>query len=97
MVPSPNSDDPFAPHEETTPVDVTVVGKPGDAALPALHRAALGLDDPRAIVSVSPPGARYPDIGAPAIYLCTDNACSTPIKDPARFTASAAKFLATVP
>jgi hypothetical protein len=55
-----------------TPVDVTVVGNPGDPALAALHRAALGLDDPRTILSVSPPGARYPDIGAAAVYLCTD-------------------------
>ena len=80
-----------------TPVDVTVVGKHGDPAVMALHRAALALDDPRTILSISPPGARYPDIGAPAVYLCTDNSCSSPIKDPAKLAASAAKFLATVP
>ena len=80
-----------------TPVDVTVVGKRGDPAVMALHRAALALDDPRTIVSISPTGARYPDIGAPAVYLCTDNSCSTPIKDPAKLTVSAANFLATVP
>jgi uncharacterized protein YyaL (SSP411 family) len=80
-----------------TPVDVTVVGKHGDPAVMALHRAALALDDPRTILSISPPGARYPDIGAPAVYLCTDNSCSSPIKDPAKLSASAAKFLATVP
>ena len=79
-----------------TPVDVTVVGEPGESATAALHRAALALDDPRAVVSVSPPGARYPDVGAPAAYLCTDTACSTPIKDPAKFTAAAARFLAGV-
>ena len=79
-----------------TPVDVTIVAKPGDPALAPLHRAALGLDDPRTIVSVSPPGARYPDIGGAAVYLCTDSACSTPIKDPAKLTAAAARFLATV-
>ena len=79
-----------------TPVDVTVVGNPGDPALLALHRAALGLDDPRTILSVSPPGARYPDIGAAAVYLCTDAACSTPIKDPAKLPAAAARFLASV-
>ena len=80
-----------------TPVDVTVVGKHGDPAVMALHRAALALDDPRTILSVSPGGARYPDIGAPAVYLCTDNSCSTPIKDPTKLAAAAAKFLATVP
>jgi len=80
-----------------TPVDVTVVGKQGEPAVMALHRAALALDDPRTILNISPPGARYPDIGAPAVYLCTDNSCSTPIKDPTKLAASAAKFLATVP
>lgn len=79
-----------------TPVNVTVVGNPGDPALLALHRAALGLDDPRTILSVSPPGARYPDIGAAAVYLCTNAACSTPIKDPAKLPAAAARFLASV-
>lgn len=80
-----------------TPVNVTVVGKQGDPAVVALHRAALALDDPRTLLNISPPGDRYPDIGAPAVYLCTDNSCSTPIKDPAKLAASAAKFLATVP
>jgi len=79
-----------------TPVDVTVVGKPGDPAVAALHRAALGLDDPRVLLSVSPPGARYPEIGAAAVYLCTDAACSSPVKDPAKLPAAAARFLATV-
>ena len=80
-----------------TPVDVTVVGHPGDPAVLTLHRAALALDDPRTILGISPPGARYPDVGAPAVYLCTDNSCSSPVKDAAKLPASAAKFLATVP
>ncbi len=80
-----------------TPVDVTVVGDPGDPRTVSLHRAALRLDEPRALVSISAPGQRYPDIGAPAVYLCTDTACSTPIRDPEKFPASAQKFLATVP
>jgi len=79
-----------------TPVDVTIVGDAGDLRTRALHRAALALDEPRAVVSVSPPGARYPDIGAPAAYLCTDTACSTPVRDPTRFPAAALKFLANV-
>jgi uncharacterized protein YyaL (SSP411 family) len=80
-----------------TPVDVTVVGDRGDPRTVTLHRAALRLDDPRAVVSVSPPGLRYPDIGAPAVYLCTDSACSTPIRDAEKLPAAALKFLATVP
>ena len=82
--------------DAVTTVDVTVVGKPGDPAVAALHRAALGLDDPRVLLSVSPPGARYPEIGAAAVYLCTDAACSSPVKDPAKLPAAAARFLATV-
>ena len=77
-----------------TPVDVTVVGEAGGAATVALQRAALRLDEPRAVHSVSRPGARYPDIGAAAVYLCTDTACSTPIRDPAKLPGAAAKFLA---
>ena len=80
-----------------TPVDVTVVGDRGDPSTVTLHRAALRLDDPRAVLSVSPPGLRYPDIGAPAVYLCTDSACSTPIRDAEKLPAAALKFLATVP
>lgn len=80
-----------------TPVDVTIVGDPGDPRTRALLRAALALDEPRAVVSVSPPGARYPDVGAPAAYLCTDTACSTPVRDLAKFPAAAQKFLANVP
>jgi uncharacterized protein len=79
-----------------TPVDITVVGTAGDPAVAALHRAAQQLDEPRALLSVSPPGARYPDPGGAAVFLCTDSACSTPIKDPARLAAAAKSFLAGV-
>ena len=79
-----------------TPGDITVVGRAGDPAVLALHRAALDLDEPRAILSVSPPGARYPDPNGAAVYLCTDTACSTPIKDPTKLPAAARSFLAGV-
>lgn len=79
-----------------TPVDVTVVGALTDPTAAALHRAALRLDDPRAVLGVSPPGARYPDIGAAAVYLCTNTACSTPVRDPAKLPTAAAKFLAAL-
>jgi uncharacterized protein YyaL (SSP411 family) len=79
-----------------TPVDITVVGRPGDAATMALHRAALRLDEPRANLAISPPGARYPDLKVPALYLCTDTACSTPIKDPAKLPEAARSFLAGI-
>ena len=37
---------------------------------------------------------RYPDIGKPAVYLCTDTACSSPITDPATLPGRAEEFLA---
>lgn len=77
-----------------TPVDITVVGRAGEPATMALHRAALALDEPRAILGVSPPGARYPDPKGAAVYLCTDTACSSPIKDPAKLADAARSFLA---
>lgn len=80
-----------------TPIDITVVGRPDDPAARALLRAALAHDEPRATVAMSPPGARYPDQGKPAAYLCTDTACSTPITDPARFQAAADAFLRNIP
>lgn len=76
-----------------TPVDITIVGRPDQPATAELLRAALAFDEARASVAVSPPGARYPDQGKPAAFLCTDAACSTPISDPARFAAAAAAFL----
>lgn len=67
-------------------VDITVVGPDADPASDALHRAALAYPEPRAHVERSLPGERYPDIGKPAVYLCTANSCSAPLKDVATFT-----------
>ncbi|MCX4243722.1 thioredoxin domain-containing protein [Paraliomyxa miuraensis] len=75
-------------------VDVTVVGTAEDPRTLALHRAALRYFEPRAVIERSRPGERYPDIGKPAVYLCTDTACSSPVTDPARFSALADAFLA---
>lgn len=74
-------------------VDVTVVGSLDDARTRALHLAALRYPEPRAVLEVGRPGERYPDIGKPAVYLCTESACSTPITDPARLPALADEFL----
>lgn len=76
----------LALEELTQPsVDITVVGPAGDEKTDALHRAALRYPEPRGRVERSLPGERYPDIGKPAVYLCTANSCSAPIKDPQRF------------
>jgi uncharacterized protein len=74
-------------------VDITVVGLPEDPRTLALHRAALRLYEPRAVIERSRPGERYPDIGKPAVYLCTEDACSTPITDLEPLSLIAEKFL----
>ena len=75
-------------------VDVTVVGAPADERTQALRRAALRYPEPRAVVESSLPGERYPDTGKPAVYLCTQTACSSPITDPQQLPARADEFLA---
>jgi uncharacterized protein YyaL (SSP411 family) len=84
----------LALEEVTAPsVDITVVGPAGDTTTDALYRAALRLPEPRAALERSLPGERYPDIGKPAVYLCTANACSPPLKDPATFGERATAIL----
>ena len=75
-------------------VDVTVVGAPNDPRTEALALAALHLPEPRAVVERSLPGERYPDTGSPAVYLCTETACSSPITDPSALRNRAEQFLA---
>jgi len=76
----------LALEELTQPsVDITVVGPAGDPATDALHRAALRYPEPRGNVERSLPAERYPEIGTPAVYLCTANSCSAPIKDAESF------------
>lgn len=87
----------LALEEATMPtVDITVVGDLDDAGgTRALFDAALGFAEPRAILEVSAPGVRYPDLGKPAVYLCTETACSSPITKPDRFAAMAEEFVTT--
>lgn len=77
-------------------LDITIVARPGEPVGDALWRAALGLWEPRAALERSEPGQRYPDIGKPAAYLCSETACSRPITDPARFAEQAESFIATL-
>lgn len=79
-----------------TQFDVTIVAPPGDPTGDALWQAALSLWEPRAALERSLPGQRYPDIGKPAAYLCSQTACSRPITDPARFVEQAESFIASL-
>jgi uncharacterized protein YyaL (SSP411 family) len=76
-------------------VDITVVGAKDHARTRALYRAALRYPEPRAVLERQDPGQRYPDIGKPAVYFCTANACSPPVTDPEALAGKADAFLAT--
>ena len=75
-------------------VHFTVVGRAGDAGTVALHREALRLHEPRKVIERSEPGAKYPDLGRAAVYLCDDSSCSNPLDDAATFARDARAFLA---
>lgn len=79
-----------------TQFDVTIVAAANDPIGDSLWQAALGLFEPRAALERSEPGQRYPDIGKPAAYLCSQTACSRPITDPARFIEQAEGFISSL-
>jgi uncharacterized protein YyaL (SSP411 family) len=66
-----------------TKFDLTLVADDGDPVGDALWTAALGVWEPRASLERSTPGVRYPDLGHAAVYMCSDRACSRPLRDPA--------------
>ncbi len=76
-------------------LDITIVGDLAAPGTGALLAAALRYPEPRAVVEVGRPGDRYPDLGKPAVYLCTASACSTPITRPERFATAADAFVRT--
>ncbi len=66
-----------------TKFDLTLVAAPDDPVGEALWKAALSVWEPRASFERSAPGQRYPDLGQAAVYMCSDRACSRPLRDPA--------------
>ncbi|MEM9189734.1 MAG: DUF255 domain-containing protein [Myxococcota bacterium] len=73
---------------------LSIVG-PDDEATLALHRGALQWYFPGRLVEVRRPGTgRYPYPGRPAVYLCSQNACSMPVSDPQQIRPAAEAFLA---
>lgn len=73
--------------------DLTVVAHDGDPSGDALWRAALAIWEPRASIERSVPGQRYADLGYAAVYLCSDRACSMPLREPATLAEQAEAFL----
>lgn len=72
---------------------LSIVG-PDEPRTELLHRAALRFVDPTRLVELSRPGSsRYPYPGEPAVFLCTRDACSMPVTDPAELAPAARAFL----
>ncbi len=73
------------------PVEISVVGDPEDAAARALFDAAREVFEPRKVLHFET-GDRYPRKSYPTLYVCTSDACSSPIRDPARVAETVAAF-----
>jgi len=74
-------------------VVLSVVG-PESAETSALYDAAVRFYDPTRLVELGRPGAsRYPYPGQSAVFLCTSQACSMPVYDPAALASSVSSFL----
>ncbi len=76
------------------PVEIAIVGEPGDPRTAALHRTALHAAPPGAVIAAGPPGGAAHDApipllagrglagGAPAAYVCRDFTCRAPVTTP---------------
>jgi uncharacterized protein YyaL (SSP411 family) len=62
------------------PVHVAVVGSAA-ASDEDLWSAALSIYAPGRLIERLPPGEKFPDIGEPAVYVCTETFCSRPFTD----------------
>ncbi len=79
------------------PVQVVIVGAPGDPAFDALRRAAYSVSLPNRVVSALPPGRELPsdhpaygkglEGGRAAAYVCVGPVCSLPLTDPEKLLA----------
>lgn len=59
-------------------VEFSIVGNSTDPAAQALYQAGLDVYEPRKVLHYEKPG-RYPTKKRSAMYICNDEACSTPI------------------
>jgi uncharacterized protein YyaL (SSP411 family) len=74
---------------------LTVVGPLDDTRTQALLVSARGYYHPSRLLRHDAPGeGKYPYPGEPVVYLCNDNACSMPVRDPARLADAANAFMA---
>ncbi len=71
----------------------SVVGNLADARTRALANAAHALYAPNALLNVATPErSRYPYPGRPAVYLCSENACSAPVTEASDLAAALQGF-----
>jgi uncharacterized protein YyaL (SSP411 family) len=78
------------------PLRFSIVGGDGSAdddATRALLRASNAMYVPHRLVDVQIPGAKYPDLGKPALFICTTTFCSPPLTDPATLRDKAQRYL----
>lgn len=74
------------------PVEISVVTTdPTDARAQALFAAGLRVYEPRKALHFEAPG-RYPTYEQPTVHVCTWEACSPPIQDPAEIAAVVAEM-----
>jgi uncharacterized protein len=74
------------------PLRFSVVGGDDDATR-ALLQASGRVYAPHRLIDLQAPGAKYPDLGTPALYICTSTFCSPPITDPTTVAKKAARYL----
>ena len=72
-------------------VEFTVVGDIGQAQAQRLFETGRMYYEPRKLLHFEKPG-RYPDLGRPVMFICSQNACSVPIFDTKDVTLQAGKF-----
>ena len=72
-------------------IEFSIVGDPDSDAAQALFVAAREVAEPRAVIHYDQSN-RYPATEVPVLFICDDQACSSPIGDPSEVAAAAAAF-----
>lgn len=80
-------------HLTLGPVWMVVAGDRDDAAARALFDAARSIYEPRKVLHFDDL-ERYPRDGGAALFVCTEQACSSPIRDSATLEAHVARYQA---
>lgn len=90
---------------EDHPVQMVLLGDPEDSTLTALREACVAMFEPRKIIINLDPARdaerietlMYPVELAPALFVCVESICSTPIKDPGKLESTVKAIVAAAP